>query len=236
LLCDFGLSRIKHGLGQTSMTVCQGGDYRFVAPEISFGKDDTCVDQQSDIYSLAMTIYALGTRSPPFQDKKRLQACRAAADGERPPKHDSLGGLSAEHTEFLWFLMQMMWHQDPQRRPTISGARNFILRSDVMNLVQLPTPMAAVPYWIAWCDLRGITEADRLPISAENLALFLAFLSQMHSASIIRRTLAALRHWHEINGLLWNGRFRESGMRRNYMYLTAASRHDHLSRLNTFRL
>jgi len=51
LLCDFGLSRIKHGLGQTSMTVCQGGDYRFIAPEISFGKDDTCVDQQSDIYT-----------------------------------------------------------------------------------------------------------------------------------------------------------------------------------------
>jgi len=145
LLCDFGLSRIKHGLGQTSMTVCQGGELRFIAPEIFLGKDDTCVDQQSDIYSLAMTIYALGTRSPPFQDKEGFRACRAAADGERPPKPASLGGLTVEHTEFLWVLMQTIWHQDPQRRPTISDARNSILQSDVMNLVQLPASIAAAP-------------------------------------------------------------------------------------------
>jgi hypothetical protein len=60
-------------------------------------------------------------------------------------------------------------------------------------------------HWITWCNLRDVAEADRLPISVENLVLFLAFLSRAHSASVIRHTLAALRHWHEINGLVWNG-------------------------------
>src|ERR1700733_3160441 len=88
LLCDFGLSRIRHELSLTSATIRQGGNNRFIAPEISPEKDDIRVNEQSDIYSLAMTIYALGTKSPPFKDVKPHHARRMAAKGDRPSKHD----------------------------------------------------------------------------------------------------------------------------------------------------
>lgn len=56
-----------------------------------------------------------------------------------------------------------------------------------------------------WCDLREIPEHDRLPISTSNLVLFLAYLSRSHSSSVIRHTVAGLRHWHEVNNVPWAG-------------------------------
>jgi serine/threonine protein kinase len=143
LLCDFGLSRIRHELSRTSTIVHQGGLYRFIAPEIPFEGEERRINEQSDIYSLTMTIYALGTRSPPFEDMGPSRARRAAKEGKRPSKPDSLGGLAIEHANFLWSIMETMWNQDPQLRPTISAVRAKIARSDLVNLVQKPTPTSS---------------------------------------------------------------------------------------------
>lgn len=141
LLCDFGLSRIRHELSLTSSGIRQGGKCRFIAPEISSGMDENRINEQSDVYSLAMAIYALGTGFHPFKEiRDARRACQAAVDGERPPKHDSLGGLTAEHTEVLWSLMEKMWSQDPQLRPTVSDIRDEITQSDIASLV--PEPIA----------------------------------------------------------------------------------------------
>jgi len=145
LLCDFGLSRIKHELSLTSKATYQGGHHRFVAPEISSGELESRIDQRSDIYSLSMTVYTLGTKSLPFNDMTALGACLAAVKGKRPLKHDSLGGLTIELTEPLWSLMERMWDQDPGRRPTISAARDDITQSGIVNLVQWPSPLTTSP-------------------------------------------------------------------------------------------
>ena len=145
LLCDFGLSRIKHELSLTSKATCQCGHLRFLAPEIASGELESCVDQRSDIYSLAMTVYTLGTKSLPFNDMTALRACLAAVKGERPPRHDSLGGLTIELAKPLWSLIERMWDQDPGRRPTISAARDDITRSGIVDLAQWPSPLTTSP-------------------------------------------------------------------------------------------
>jgi len=126
LLCDFGLSRIRHEISRTHTTIHQGGRQRFIAPEISSGLEARI---KSDVYSLAMTIYALGTMSLPFGHIDRdLAVYRAVQEGERPPPCDSLGGLAAEETVHLWSLIERMWKQDPDCRPTVPSARDEMMQ------------------------------------------------------------------------------------------------------------
>jgi len=85
LLCDFGLSRVRHEISRTFTSVRQGGRLRFIAPEIYDAEEDVFADEPSDIYSLAMTIYALGILSVPFDDlRNERSAARAAREGKRP--------------------------------------------------------------------------------------------------------------------------------------------------------
>jgi len=128
MLCDFGFSRIRHGVARSHTIIRQGGRFRFIAPEISAADPDFRTNEPADIYSLAMTIYALGVGSVPFEE---LKNCRAADDaarrGVRPSSRDSLGGLTTADTKLLWFLLTKMWDHDPQRRPTASVIRDEIL-------------------------------------------------------------------------------------------------------------
>jgi len=94
LLCDFGLSRIKHELSLTSKATCQDGHYRFVAPEMPFGELESRLDQRPDIYSLAMTVYTLGRT--PLQRYDRAWRMSRGSQREGPPKHDSLAGPTIE--------------------------------------------------------------------------------------------------------------------------------------------
>jgi serine/threonine protein kinase len=142
LLCDFGLSRIRHEISRTHTTIHQGGRERFLAPEITSGTEGR-INEKSDIYSLAMTIYALGTGSFPFGHIDRdAAACRMAREGKRPQKPSSLGGLTMEEIERLWSLTEIMWHHNPQRRPTVSSVRDEIMRSGLVCL-ELAAPIAA---------------------------------------------------------------------------------------------
>jgi len=128
LLCDFGLSRIRHEISRTQTTIHQGGRQRFIAPEISSGLVAR-INEKSDLYSLAMTIYALGTLSLPFEHIDRdLAVYRAVQEGERPQPCNSLGGLAAEETTHLWSLIERVWNQDPVCRPTVSSARDEIIQ------------------------------------------------------------------------------------------------------------
>jgi len=48
-------------------------------------EEDVFADEPSDIYSLAMTIYALGILSVPFDElRNERSAARAAREGKRP--------------------------------------------------------------------------------------------------------------------------------------------------------
>ena len=140
LLCDFGLSHIKHEITQTLTIASHGGHQRFLAPEICDPEtEETRVNESSDIYSLAMAIYALGTRSMPFEGFNNGHAHQAAVQGERPSKPDSLGGLMADDTKLLWSLMERMWNGRPELRPTIASVRD-VMKGIPMWLGSTPIP------------------------------------------------------------------------------------------------
>jgi hypothetical protein len=69
----------------------------------------------------------------------------------------------------------------------------------------LSTYGSGLAHWIAWCDQRGLSENHRLPASSLHLSLFLAYMSLSHSKSVISNTMTALRHWHELHNLKWEG-------------------------------
>jgi len=148
LLCDFGLSRIKHEMSRSQTIVHQGGRQRFIAPEISSGAQ-LRINEKSDVYSLAMTVYALGARSLPFKDARGdIAACSAAQQGKRPEKCNSLGGLSTEETALVWFLMEEMWNHIPQDRPTMSSARDTMMEISLNCLqsttIPIPCPSTSI--------------------------------------------------------------------------------------------
>ena len=149
LLCDFGLSRIRHEISRTHTILHQGGRQRFIAPEISSGLEAR-INEKSDVYSLAMTIYALGARSMPFGHiDQDIVVCRAAREGERPQQCDSLGRLTTEETAHLWSSMERMWSHDPRCRPMVSSARDETMRTSQMCL-SLATTSIATPSTNLW--------------------------------------------------------------------------------------
>ena len=159
LLCDFGLSRIRHEIGRTYTTILQGGRARFVAPEIWCGEEDR-INEPSDIYSLAMTIYALGTRSVPFAHiRSDAAACKAAREGERPQKPVSLGGLTINEIELMWPLMEKMWSIVPRLRPTVSSARDEMKR---LGSGLIPSELTTVPVAVSPTSVPALTSTTRL--------------------------------------------------------------------------
>ena len=157
LLCDFGLSRIRHEISRTHTTILQGGRARFIAPEIWFGEEDR-INESSDIYSLAMTIYALGTRSVPLAHiRGDAAACRVAREGERPQKPVSLGGLTINEIELIWPLMEKMWSSIPHLRPTVSSARDEMRRTCV-----IPSELTTVPVAVSPTSVPVLTSTTHL--------------------------------------------------------------------------
>lgn len=114
-LCDFGLSRIRHEIDRTLTSVRTGGRGFFVAPEI-YSADILRSAESCDVYSLAITIYVLGTntRGNPFGAEGR--STHVAMSGWRPPCPDSLGGLDKQDTGLLYGLLRRMWSSHPAAR------------------------------------------------------------------------------------------------------------------------
>lgn len=119
LLCDFGLSRIRHEITRTNTSINTGGRELFVAPELS-EQDEPRSNEQSDIYGFAMTILRLGTGADPFKGeyKSKWMAIHMAQDGHRPRKPSTLGSLPDASFKMLWTLLEKMWAHDPAERPT----------------------------------------------------------------------------------------------------------------------
>lgn len=149
---------------RTHTLLRQGGRQRFLAPELSAGPEQFRINEASDIYSLAMTIYALGTGLVPFHDLKGdFAASRSAEEGIRPSSfrnsmspdvrpnsealsdHNratiSLGGLTQKDSELVWKLMIQMWDNDPLMRPSVSVVRReMALNGLISPLPRSPTP------------------------------------------------------------------------------------------------
>ena len=95
VLCDFGFSRIRHEVTRTSSS--------------------------SDIYSLAMTFLALVTLTLPFMEIDReFEAANLARQGIRPRRPMKLN-VPPVAEDLLWPLLDNMWQQEPDQRPSASS-------------------------------------------------------------------------------------------------------------------
>ncbi|KAF8323413.1 kinase-like protein, partial [Clavulina sp. PMI_390] len=134
LICDFGLSRIRHEVTRTHTTIRQGGRVRFVSPELSRGPDHFRSNEASDIYSLAMTIYSLGVgKKPLWNTELDKKAAKLAEQGMRPgfgidsmDDLETFGGLGAAPSWILWTLLRQMWKHEPTERIAVSAVRDHL--------------------------------------------------------------------------------------------------------------
>ena len=122
-LSDFGLSRIKHETTRTYTSISTAAYLRHMAPELSEDPEFRTTPQ-SDVFSFAMTIYELGTKSKPFDHKSALGATRLIQDGIRPKQPLHLADLTPSIGHCLWALVVQMWDHDPGRRPPAASVNS----------------------------------------------------------------------------------------------------------------
>lgn len=128
-LCDFGLSRIRHEISRTLTRIKMGGFLRYLAPELNFDDEDLRANEASDVYSLSMVIYAMGTGNTPFSNhRKELRAALAAQLRERPFRPNTLGDLNETISGLLWAVMENMWRHEPVKRPSIGEIQTLLHR------------------------------------------------------------------------------------------------------------
>ncbi|KZT26823.1 kinase-like protein [Neolentinus lepideus HHB14362 ss-1] len=124
LLADFGLSRI---LGVRGFTLSlQAGSTAYTAPEILWSGQGSVINQvdtRSDIYSLAMTIWEIYARKPPFERTLPMTIVwKVAMDPEhhRPPR---VGDIEEE----CWDLLERCWAHEADERPIIDNVVPFFV-------------------------------------------------------------------------------------------------------------
>ncbi|KAF8285030.1 kinase-like protein, partial [Clavulina sp. PMI_390] len=123
ILCDFGLSRIRHETSRSHSVREEGGQIRFVAPELhDSSADQFCSTQESDIFALAMTYLNAWSNQPPFSElKNERQVAASIVQGLRPMQPAALVVLEPRMKADFWKLIGTMWVHDVSKRPASSA-------------------------------------------------------------------------------------------------------------------
>lgn len=122
LLVDFGLARIKHAVARLGAGLLEGGNFRYLAPELlaAKGPDSYKPSPATDCYAFAMTILQMATLDRPYAEfSHEVGAAFAAEKGQRPSRPHDLGGLAPDSADALWQYLELMWAQDPSKRPRL---------------------------------------------------------------------------------------------------------------------
>lgn len=123
MLCDLGLSRIRHPVSRSLTYARTTENYRYLAPELlaSMLSDDAVAErptEASDIYAAGMTFFELGTQQRPFSHiRSPERAAEMALNGERPRKPPTLGGFDDTSLTALWGCVTPLWTHEPAERP-----------------------------------------------------------------------------------------------------------------------
>ena len=119
VLCDFGLTRIKHEVTRTQTSIREGSRLRYLAPELTFGPESFRTTAKSDVYSLAITFFHLSTLCTPFKELNEWAAADAARCRRRPEKFNAPRFLAGSF-DVLWELLELMWAHEKSARPTMA--------------------------------------------------------------------------------------------------------------------
>ncbi|KAF9508955.1 hypothetical protein BS47DRAFT_1332467 [Hydnum rufescens UP504] len=128
VLSDFGFTRIRHELTRTGTQSTGLGTLRYLAPEVFLG-EVLRANVTTDIYSLALTIWALASSELPFAHLPHgFLVLRRVESGERPPMPTMIGTFhsQSEAGKLIWGLLEQMWHQDPNNRPPVTLVKEKI--------------------------------------------------------------------------------------------------------------
>ncbi|KAG9395170.1 serine/threonine protein kinae HT1-like [Carpediemonas membranifera] len=130
---DLGLA-----VNNTTKTMTNIGTMGFAAPELLQRGD---YDQKADVFSFAMTIYALFSEELPFaSEKSAFSAMKKINDGIRPEPRRTLTAYPA-----LMDVVTKLWDQEPKNRPTMKTAVKMLrgVRSSMAARVNNPMQGAA---------------------------------------------------------------------------------------------
>ncbi|KAF8312095.1 kinase-like protein [Clavulina sp. PMI_390] len=122
ILCDFGLSRIRHEVTRTRTMIFEGGRFRFLAPELSSGRTENFrTSRESDIFALAMTFLVAWTGKPPFSEiRNERKVASQIQKGQRPKRPPSAGPTLLPDSDTFWALLEGMWVQEAAGRLSAS--------------------------------------------------------------------------------------------------------------------
>ncbi|CAN0058636.1 unnamed protein product [Ectocarpus sp. 12 AP-2014] len=118
---DFGLSVVQEvrrgNLNQKYQMSGMAGSKRFMSPEVCKGLP---YNEKVDVYSFAIVLWEICTLRKPFAGMSVADHYREVITGGlRPPLDPRWPGA-------LQDLLQACWHEDPDRRPSISEARDVL--------------------------------------------------------------------------------------------------------------
>jgi serine/threonine protein kinase len=132
---DFGLARDLSSISGSNLA---GGTLRYMSPEQSRGESPSAA---SDVFSLGIVLYELGTGVHPFESKSVFDGLKALNHME-PPVPSSLNPFLPKHMDAL--ILRML-AKDPSLRPNATEVAQILgsrLPGMVPQLPSEPTPAA----------------------------------------------------------------------------------------------
>ena len=112
-LTDFGLARSKQTMMGETAKMTQVGTPYWTAPEIF---DDATYNESADVYSFAMVLYEIWSRTLPWQGLQPVQvALKVVNERARPEVPRS---MDTEECFGVSALMFQCWGHEPDQRPT----------------------------------------------------------------------------------------------------------------------
>ncbi|KAF8317568.1 kinase-like protein [Clavulina sp. PMI_390] len=120
-LCDFGLSRVRHEVSRSRTIRQEGGNRRFLAPElIALEIGSFSSSRESDIFALAMTFLNIWTGQRPFSEVKNdYKVVVKVRAGVRPKKPIVAVIMESGMEAPFWDLLARSWAQLPSDRLSI---------------------------------------------------------------------------------------------------------------------
>ncbi|KAF8290399.1 kinase-like protein, partial [Clavulina sp. PMI_390] len=119
-LCDFGLSRIRHEVSRSRTMRQEGGNIRFLSPELlALERGTFSSSRESDIFALAMTFLNIWTGRRPFSEvRDEYKVVAMVKAGLRPQRTIMVAGMKPAMETAFWDLLSSSWAQLPVDRPS----------------------------------------------------------------------------------------------------------------------